>query len=342
MAILAFQKPDKVIMHEASDTFGRFEFRPLEPGFGITIGNALRRILLSSLEGYALTSVRIHGVDHEFATIPGVLENVVDIILNLKQIRFKGMIDGVDEETVTVTVKGKDSFTAEDISKQLTSFKVLNSDLKICTLDTSVSLTMDLHVGKGRGYVPADENRTENDPFGLIPIDSIFTPIKNVQYTVDNWRVEQKTDYDRLMIEITTDGSIHPKDALKEAAKILIHHFMLFSDERISLELPQEVVSTDLDEESMRMRQLLLTKLSDMELSVRALNCLKTAEIETFADLVSIPRHELMKFRNFGKKSLTEIDMLMERLDLTFGIDVTKYNIEKKVRKQPHETQKDN
>lgn len=340
MAILAFQKPDKVIMQEATDTFGRFEFRPLEPGYGITVGNALRRILLSSLEGYALTSVKIDGVDHEFATIPGVLENVVDIILNLKQVRFKRMIDEVEEETVRVTLKGKDEFKAEDISKQLTSFKVLNPDFHICTMDTSVTLTMEFHIGKGRGYVPADENRPENAPFGLIPMDAIYTPIKNVQYSVENWRVEQKTDYEKLNIEITTDGSIQPKEALKEAAKILIHHFMLFSDERISLELPQEVVSTELDEESLRMRQLLLTKLSDMELSVRALNCLKAAEIETFADLVSIPRHELMKFRNFGKKSLTEIDMLMDRLDLTFGIDVTKYNIEKKAKK--HETQKDN
>ena len=340
MAILAFQKPDKVIMHECSDTFGRFEFRPLEPGYGITVGNALRRILLSSLEGYALTSVKIDGVEHEFATIPGVIENVVDIILNLKQVRFKRMIDGVEEETVKVTVKGKEHFIAEDISKQLSSFKVLNSDFVICTMDPSVSLTMEFHIGKGRGYVPAEENRVENAPFGIIAMDAIYTPIKNVKYSVENCRVEQKTDYEKLNIEVTTDGSVHPKDALKEAAKILIHHFMLFSDERISLELPQESVSSDLDEESLRMRQLLLTKLSDMELSVRALNCLKAAEIETFADLVSIPRHELMKFRNFGKKSLTEIDMLMDRLDLSFGIDVTKYNIEKKVKK--HETQKDN
>ena len=339
MAILAFQKPDKVIMLEATDTFGRFEFRPLEPGYATTIGNALRRILLSSLEGYALIYVKIDRVEHEFATIPGVMENVVDIILNLKQVRFKRMIEDIDEETVRVTVKGKETFVAADISRQLSSFQVLNPDLVICNMDPSVTLSMELHIGKGRGYVPAEENRIENAPFGLIAMDSIYTPIKNVNFSMEYWRVEQKTDYEKLILEVTTDGSIHPKNALKEAAKILIHHFMLFSDERISLELPQEDVSSELDEESLRMRQLLLTKLSDMEISVRALNCLKAAEIETFADLVSIPRHELMKFRNFGKKSLTEIDMLMERLDLSFGIDVTKYNIEKKVRK--HETQKE-
>ena len=337
MAILAFQKPDKVIMLESTDTFGRFEFRPLEPGYGITVGNALRRILLSSLEGYAVTSIKIQGVDHEFATIPGVVETVVDIILNLKQVRFKRMVEGEDSEVVTVTVSGKQEFTAEDISKQLSSFKVLNPEWHICTMEPSVALTVELRINKGRGYVPAEENRVEDAPFGLIPIDAIFTPIKNVKYFVENWRVEQKTDYEKLNLEITTDGSIHPKEALKEAAKILIHHFMLFSDEKISLETPIEVVSNELDEESLRMRHLLLTKLSDMELSVRALNCVKAADIETFADLVSLQRNELMKFRNFGKKSLTEIDMLVERLKLSFGMDVTKYNIEKKVIK--HEAQ---
>ena len=337
MAILAFQKPDKVIMLESTDTFGRFEFRPLEPGYGITVGNALRRILLSSLEGYAVTSIKIQGVDHEFATIPGVVETVVDIILNLKQVRFKRMVEGEDSEIVTVTVSGKQEFTAEDISKQLSSFKVLNPEWHICTMEPSVALTVELRINKARGYVPAEENRVEDAPFGLIPIDAIFTPIKNVKYFVENWRVEQKTDYEKLNLEITTDGSIHPKEALKEAAKILIHHFMLFSDEKISLETPIEVVSNELDEESLRMRHLLLTKLSDMELSVRALNCLKAADIETFADLVSLQRNELMKFRNFGKKSLTEIDMLVERLKLSFGMDVTKYNIEKKVIK--HEAQ---
>jgi len=331
MAILAFQKPDKVIMLDATDKFGRFEFRPLEPGYGITVGNALRRILLSSLEGHAITAIKIQSVDHEFATIPGVIETVVDIILNLKQVRFKRMIEGEDTEIVTVSVSGKNEFTAEDISKQLSSFKVLNPEWHICSMEPSVNLTMEIRIGKGRGYVPAEENRVEDAPFGLIPIDSIYTPIKNVKYSVENWRVEQKTDFEKLNLEITTDGSIHPKDALKEAAKILIHHFMLFSDEKITLETPVEVVSNELDEESLRMRHLLLTKLSDMELSVRALNCLKAAEIETFADLVSLQRSELMKFRNFGKKSLTEIDMLVERLKLNFGMDVTKYNIEKKV-----------
>lgn len=337
MAILAFQKPDKVIMLDATETFGRFEFRPLEPGYGITVGNALRRILLSSLEGYAITAIKLQGVDHEFATIPGVVETVVDIILNLKQVRFKRMVEGEDSEIVTITVSGKQEFTAEDISKQLSSFKILNPEWHICSMEPSVSLTMEIRINKGRGYVPAEENRVEDAPFGLIPIDAIFTPIKNVKYFVENWRVEQKTDYEKLNLEITTDGSIHPKEALKEAAKILIHHFMLFSDEKISLETPVEVVSNELDEESLRMRHLLLTKLSDMELSVRALNCLKAADIDTFADLVTLQRNELMKFRNFGKKSLSEIDMLVERLKLSFGMDVSKYNIEKKVIK--HEAQ---
>ena len=330
MAILAFQKPDKVIMLDSTETFGKFEFRPLEPGYGITIGNALRRILLSSLEGFAITSIKIMGVDHEFATIPGVIESVIDIVLNLKQVRFKRMIEGEDSEVITVTVSGKQDFTAEDISKHLSLFKVLNPELHICSMEPSVKLSIDMRIGKGRGFVPADENKVEGAPFGTIPIDSIYTPIKNVMFNVENWRVEQKTDYEKLNLEITTDGSIHPKDALKEAAKILIHHFMLFSDEKISLETAPEVVSNELDEESLRMRHLLLTKLSDMELSVRALNCLKAAEIETFADLVSHQRAELMKFRNFGKKSLTEIDMLIDRLKLSFGMDVTKYNIEKK------------
>ena len=333
MAILAFQKPDKVIMLDATETFGRFEFRPLEPGYGITVGNALRRILLSSLEGHAITAVKIQGVDHEFATIPGVIETVVDIILNLKQVRFKRMIEGEDTEIVNISVSGKLEFTAEDISKQLSSFKVLNPELHICSMEPSVNLSVELRIGKGRGYVAAEENRIEDAPIGLIPIDSIYTPIKNVKYSVENWRVEQKTDYEKLNLEITTDGSIHPKDALKEAAKILIHHFMLFSDEKITLETPVEVISNELDEESLRMRHLLVTKLADMELSVRALNCLKAADIDTLADLVSLQRSELMKFRNFGKKSLSEIDNLVERYRLNFGMDVTKFNIEKKVLK---------
>ncbi len=333
MAILAFQKPDKVIMLDATDTFGRFEFRPLEPGYGITVGNSLRRILLSSLEGHAITAIKIQGVEHEFATIPGVIESVVDIVLNLKQVRFKRMIEGEETEVVNVTVSGKHEFTAEDISKQLSSFKVLNPELHICSMEPSVTLTMEIRIGKGRGYVPAEENRVDDAPIGLIPIDSIYTPIKNVKFSVENWRVEQKTDYEKLNLEITTDGSIHPKEALKEAAKILIYHFMLFSDEKITLETPVEVVSNELDEESLRMRHLLMTKLADMELSVRALNCLKAADIDTLADLVSLQRSELMKFRNFGKKSLSEIDNLVERYRLNFGLDVTKYNIEKKVLK---------
>ena len=328
MAILAFQKPDKVIMLDSTDTYGKFEFRPLEPGYGITIGNALRRILLSSIEGFAITSIKIDGVDHEFATIPGVIEGVVDIVLNFKRVRFKQMVEGEDSEVITVNVSGQQEFTAADISKSLSTFKVLNPEQHICFMEPTVKLTIEMRIGKGRGYVPADENKVDGAPFGTIAIDSIFTPIRNVNWNVEPWRVEQKTDYDKLNLEITTDGSIHPKDALKEAAKILIHHFMLFSDEKISLEAPPEVVSNELDEESLRMRHLLLTKLSDMELSVRALNCLKAADIETFADLVSHQRSELMKFRNFGKKSLTEIDTLVERLKLNFGMDVSKYNIE--------------
>lgn len=330
MAILAFQKPDKVIMLDATDTFGRFEFRPLEPGYATTIGNALRRILLSSLEGFAITSIRIEGVEHEFDTIPGVIESVVDIILNLKQVRLKRMIEEEESESATVTVSGKQEFTAADLSKSLSAFTVLNPDLHICTMEPSVKIVMDFTIGKGRGYVPSEENKVENAPVGTIAIDSIFTPIKNVNFAREDWRVEQKTDYEKLIIEITTDGSIHPKEALKEAAKILIQHFMLFSDSKITLEVPVEVESKELDEESLRMRHLLLTKLSDMELSVRALNCLKAANIETFADLVSHQRAELMKFRNFGKKSLNEIDLLVDRLKLNFGMDITKYNIEKK------------
>ena len=337
MAILAFQKPDKVIMLDATDTFGRFEFRPLEPGYGITVGNALRRILLSSLEGFAITSIRIDGVSHEFDTIPGVIESVVDIILNLKQVRLRRMIEDVDGEVVNVTVSGKQEFTAEDISKSLSSFKVLNPDLYICSMEPSVKLNIEMRIGKGRGYVPSEENKVDNAPLGTIAIDSIFTPIKNVKYSVEDWRVEQKTDYEKLNIEITTDGSIHPKEALKEAATILIQHFWLFSDEKITLETAVEQDSKQLDEESMRMRHILLTKLSDMELSVRALNCLKAANIETFADLVCHQRTDLMKFRNFGKKSLNEIDMLMDRLKLNFGMDITKYNIE--IKAQENEAQ---
>ncbi|MCL2098228.1 MAG: DNA-directed RNA polymerase subunit alpha [Bacteroidales bacterium] len=329
MAILAFQKPDKVILLEVTDTFGRFEFRPLEPGYGITVGNALRRILLSSLEGYAITSVKIAGVDHEFATIPGVIENVVEIILNLKQVRFKKMVEEENGESVSITITGQEFFKAGDISKHLSSFKVLNPDLLICQKEVGVKLQIELTIGKGRGYVPAEENKPENAPFGLIPIDSIHTPIKNVKYTVDNWRVEQKTDYEKLMLEITTDGSVHPKEALREAAKILIYHFMLFSEDKISFDVPEETINEEFDEETLRMRQLLKTRLSDMELSVRALNCLKTAEVEILGELVRFQRSDLLKFRNFGRKSLTELDALLDRLKLNFGMDITKYKLDK-------------
>ncbi len=331
MAILAFQKPDKVIMLEGTDTVGRFEFRPLEPGYGQTIGNALRRILLSSLEGFAITSVKVSGVDQEFAPIPGVIEGMQDIILNLKQVRFKRMVETVDSEVANIVISGKQEFTAEDISKGLSSFKVLNPELLICSLEPAVKIEMTLVVSKGRGFVPADENRDSDAPIGTIPVDAIYTPIKNVNWTVENWRVEQKTDYEKLNLEIVTDGSITPNIALQEAANILIYHFKLFTDDKkLSLESSIESESKELDEESLHLRHLLLTKLSDMGLSVRAYNCLKAADIDTFADLVSYSRAELMKFRNFGRKSLNEIDLLVEKMKLSFGMDVTKYNIEPK------------
>ncbi len=331
MAILAFQKPDKVIMLEGTDTVGRFEFRPLEPGYGQTIGNSLRRILLSSLEGFAVNSIKISGVDQEFATIPGVVEGMQDIILNLKQVRFKRMVDTVDSEVANIVISGKQEFTAEEISKGLSSFTVLNPDLHICSLEPSVKLEISLTVAKGRGFVPADENRDENTPIGTIPVDAIYTPIRNVNWTVENWRVEQKTDYEKLNLEIVTDGSITPNAALQEAANILIYHFKLFTDDKkLTLESTIESDTKELDEESLHMRHLLLTKLSDMGLSVRAYNCLKAADIDTFADLVSYSRAELMKFRNFGRKSLNEIDLLVDKMKLSFGMDVTKYNIEQK------------
>ena len=318
-------------MLEGTDTVGRFEFRPLEPGYGQTIGNALRRILLSSLEGFAITSIKVSGVDQEFATIPGVIEGMQDIILNLKQVRFKRMVETVDSEVANITISGKQEFTAEDISKGLSSFKVLNPELHICSLEPAVKIEMTLNVGKGRGFVPADENRDPEAVIGTIPVDAIYTPIKNVNWTVENWRVEQKTDYEKLNLEIVTDGSITPNVALQEAANILIYHFKLFTDDKkLSLESTIESESKELDEESLHMRHLLLTKLSDMGLSVRAYNCLKAADIDTFADLVSYSRNELMKFRNFGRKSLNEIDLLVEKMKLSFGMDVTKYNIEPK------------
>ena len=329
MAIFNFQKPDKVIMIDSTDFEGKFEFRPLEPGYGLTVGNALRRVLLSALEGYAITSVRIEGVDHEFSTISGVVEDVTEIILNLKQVRFKRQIEDIDNESVTISVSGKDQLTAGDFQKFISGFQVLNPELVICNLDSKIKLSFDLTIEKGRGYVPAEENKKQNAPIGTIFTDSIFTPVKNVKYAIENFRVEQKTDYEKLVFEIKTDGSINPKDALTEAAKVLIHHFMLFSDERITLEADEIAQTESYDEESLHMRQLLKTKLVDMDLSVRALNCLKAAEVDTLGDLVSFNKNDLMKFRNFGKKSLTELDELVAVKNLNFGMDLAKYKLDK-------------
>ncbi len=329
MSILAFQKPDKVLMLEADAFFGKFEFRPLEPGYAVTIGNALRRILLNSLEGFAITSIRISGVEHEFSTIPGVIEDVTNIILNLKKVRFKQIVEEIETEKVSISVSGTDVFKAGDIGKNLTGFEVLNPDLVICNMDESANFQIELNINKGRGYVPADENRNPGDPVDVIAIDSIFTPIRNVKYIQDNFRVEQKTDYEKLILEITTDGSIHPKDALKEAAKILIHHFMLFSDEKITLETTDVDGNEEFDEEVLHMRQLLKTKLVDMDLSVRALNCLKSADVETLGELVVFNKTDLLKFRNFGRKSLIELDELLASLNLSFGMDISKYKLDK-------------
>jgi DNA-directed RNA polymerase subunit alpha len=329
MAILSFQKPDKVIMLEATDRSGKFEFRPLEPGYGITVGNALRRILLSSLEGYAITAVKIEGIDHEFSTITGVIEDVTEIILNLKQIRFKRTVDDVDHEKVMIKITGQEVFKAGALNSVLSSFEVLNPDQVILRMETDVKLQMEFTVSKGRGYVPAEENQPVDSEFGLIAIDSIFTPVRNVKYSIENYRVEQKTDYEKLLLEIETDGSIHPKEALKEAAKILIYHFMLFSDEKITLDSDDKLANEEFDEEVLHMRQLLKTKLVDLDLSVRALNCLKAAEVETLGDLVKFNKNDLLKFRNFGKKSLTELDELLESMSLSFGMDVSKYKLDK-------------
>jgi DNA-directed RNA polymerase subunit alpha len=329
MAILAFQKPDKVIMLEADSKYGKFEFRPLEPGYGITVGNALRRILLSSLEGFAITTVKVEGIDHEFSTITGVMEDVTEIILNLKQVRFKRTIEDVDHEKIAVKVSGQEVLKAGNLKNALSSFEVLNPELVICRMEPDVKLQMELTISKGRGYVPGDENEPVDSEFGLIAIDSIFTPIRNVKYSVENYRVEQKTDYEKLVLEIETDGSIHPKDALKEAAKILIYHFMLFSDEKITLDSDDKMANEEFDEEVLHMRQLLKTKLVDLDLSVRALNCLKAAEVDTLGDLVKFNKNDLLKFRNFGKKSLTELDELLESMSLSFGMDVSKYKLEK-------------
>ena len=329
MAILNFVKPDKVIMINSTETEGQFEFRPLEPGFGITIGNALRRILLSSLEGYAVTSLRVEGVDHEFSTIKGVVEDVTEIILNLKQVRFKKQLDNHENEKVVVHFAGSEKFTAGDIAKYVNGFQVLNPDLVIFNCDPSVRIKMELTIEKGRGYVPAEENKTNSAPNGTIFIDSIYTPIKNVKYTIENYRVEQKTDYERLILDIVSDGSIHPKEALKEAAKILILHFMLFSDEKITLDTEDKKSEEEFDETSLHMRQLLKTKLVDMDLSVRALNCLKAADVETLGELVAFNKNDLLKFRNFGKKSLTELEDLVSAKGLQFGMNVQKYKLDK-------------
>jgi DNA-directed RNA polymerase subunit alpha len=329
MAILNFQKPDKVIMIESSDFEGRFEFRPLEPGYGLTVGNALRRVLLSSLEGFAITSAKIEGIEHEFTTIPGVVEDVTEIILNLKQIRFKRQIDEVDNELVSISISGQDKITAGDFQKFISGFQVLNSDQVICSLDPKAEIKLEITIDKGRGYVTSEENKSQSAQLGTIFVDSIFTPIKNVKYHVEDFRVEQKTDYEKLVFDIVTDGSISPQDALTDAARILIHHFMLFSDERITLEADEIAKTETYDEESLHMRQLLKTKLIDMDLSVRALNCLKAAEVDTLGDLVSFNKNDLMKFRNFGKKSLTELEELVLLKGLSFGMDLSKYKLDK-------------
>lgn len=329
MAILDFQKPDKVIMLDSDEFAGKFEFRPLEPGYGITVGNALRRILLSSLEGFAITSVHIEGVDHEFSSIEGVVQDVTEIILNLKQVRFKRQIEDSDSETVKFTISNQTKFTAGDIAKATSSFQVLNTDLVICELDKKVKLEIELTINKGRGYVPSEENKRDDAKVGTIAIDSIYTPIKNVKYTIEDYRVEQRTDYEKLVFEIDTDGSIDPKTALKEAAKILIHHFMLFSDEKITLDIDEKKEEEEFDETSLHMRQLLKKRLVDMELSVRALNCLKSADVDTLGELVSYHKSDLLKFRNFGKKSLTELEELIDSKGLSFGMDISKYNLDK-------------
>ncbi len=328
MAILAFQKPDKVIMQKSTDFDGIFEFRPLEPGFGVTIGNALRRILLSSLEGYAITSIRFSGVSHEFSTIKGVVEDLTEIILNLKQVRFKKVGDTGDTEKVFIVVNGQDQFTAGDITKFSTNFEVLNPDFVICNMEKAVTLEVELSINKGRGYVPAEENKINDTVVGVIAIDSIFTPMKNVKYTIENYRVEQKTDYEKLILDISTDGSIHPEEALKEAAKILIQHFMLFSDENLVLESQAKEETKEVDEEILHMRKILKTELVDLDLSVRALNCLKAADIRTLADLVSYDVADMLKFRNFGKKSLTEIQELVKSKSLSFGMNLSKFKLD--------------
>ncbi|MFH1005465.1 MAG: DNA-directed RNA polymerase subunit alpha [Bacteroidota bacterium] len=325
MATFLFQKPEKVIMLHSTDTEGQFEFRPLEHGYGVTIGNAFRRILLASLEGYAITGLRIDNIDYEFSTIKGILEDVTEIVLNLKQVRFKQQVNGVDTEKITISLSEKKQFTAGDIGKFTSNFMILNPELVICNMEENVKLKFEITINKGRGYVPAEENKPLNSPIGFIPIDSIYTPIRHVKYTVENYRVEQKTDYEKLILDIKTDGSIHPKDSLKEAARILIQHFVLFSDEKIIFNAEEKKENDSFDEHSLHLCQLLKSRLIDMDLSVRALNCLKAADVETLADLVSFNRMDLLKFRNFGKKSLTELEDLVNTKGLHFGMDVSKY-----------------
>jgi DNA-directed RNA polymerase subunit alpha len=328
MGILAFQKPDKVIMHKDTEFFGQFEFRPLEKGYGVTIGNSLRRILLSSLEGYAITSVKITGVEHEFSTLKGVIEDITEVIMNLKQVRFKRVVDGIDNEKIYINIKGQEQFLAGEIGKHTNSFMVLNPDLVICNMEPFVHLEVELTVDKGRGYVPADENKSKDAAIGVIAMDSVYTPIKNVKFSVEDYRVEQRTDYEKLLIEIETDGSIHPEEALKEAAKILIQHFMLFSDELITLDTQVKEPTQEVDENYLHVRKILKTPLSDLDLSVRAYNCLKAADIKSLAELVSYDIADLLKFRNFGKKSLSELEELVRDKGLTFGIDISKYKLD--------------
>lgn len=329
MATFTFQKPDKVIMIDSTDFEGKFEFRPLEPGYGLTIGNALRRVLLSSLEGFAFTSLKIDNVDHEFTSLTGIVEDVTEIVLNLKQVRLKRQIESVDNESVSVSISAQEQLKAGDLQKFISGFQVLNPDLVICNMEKSVKLNFELNIEKGRGYVSAEDNKRLGAPIGTIFMDSVFTPIKNVKYSIEDFRVEQKTDYEKLIFEIVTDGSIEPKDALTEGARVLIHHFMLFSDERITLEADEIAQTETYDEESLHMRQLLKTRLIDMDLSVRALNCLKAAEVDTLGDLVSFNKSDLMKFRNFGKKSLTELEELVLVKGLSFGMDLSKYKLDK-------------
>lgn len=330
MSILNFQKPEKIILQKADDFFGTFEFKPLEPGFGQTIGNSIRRVLLSSLEGYSISAIRIAGVDHEFSTFPGVVEDVVDIILNIKQVRLKGLEKSEEEseEKIYLTISGKDKFVAGDIEAHNNVFKVMNPDLVICHMEPSVNLELELTVTKGRGYVPADDNLPKDAPIGVIPVDAIYTPIKKVSYNVENTRVGQRTDYEKLTLEVQTDGTIHPEEAVKEASRILIQHLMLITDENIAFNDAGGREDSIVDEHILHMRKLLKTSLEDLELSVRAYNCLKAAKINSLGEMVKFDTHELLKFRNFGKKSLVEIEELLQNKGLTFGMDLSKYKLD--------------